>query len=1004
MTDVSLEYMPTCNNVDNSTLCNILKGSEFKNDYFDIDTFNEKYGVTTYKCQSLAHFNCRSLAKNFENFELLVNSLKHKFKIIGLTETWLCDTSPVNMFNLENYEFLYNNRQNKRGGGTAMYIDRTLKFKQKKELTLSTESIESLFIELDSKHNNSRKTVIGVIYRPPGYSIDIFLNEFTSILNKINASSHNCFIMGDFNLDLMKIGSNTQIDNFFDLLYSYSFYSIIESPTRITSSSASLIDNIFTNYGKHMSSGILISDISDHLPIFTILTSSYMQDDHDAQNSFKKRYINESNLQLFSSKLYESDWNIYDYNDVNKTYGNFMRIFMKLYDECFPIKSVYKRTCKRKQWITRDLLKLCHKRSKLYKEYLKNPSKAREKRYKEFRNFVTAKLRHAKREFYYNKFNDVKNNSKCTWNLINMLLKKNDKKKLNFDAIRVENDTFTNAVDITNAFNNFFVNIGEKLLEQQESANHESFHLYLKSPNTHTAFFKPITVSEILNIVNDMKNETSAGIDSVNIKVVKCVISLISNPLCIVFNQSLSSGIVPDDMKVARITPIHKKGKIDDVNNYRPVSVLNIFSKILERCIYKRLLNFVNKHDILFKNQFGFRKGHSTSTAILELIHNINQAIDTGEFTLAVFIDLSKAFDVIDHSILLRKLDYYGIRGLPLKWFCSYLESRKHLTVINNIKSECKTVRCGVPQGSILGPLLFLIYINDITFCTQSINFILFADDTSIFTSGKDLLSLYQLVNKQLDNISIWMQANRLILNTEKTNYMIFGTRQTNNVNLKLQYRNREIMQVQYIKFLGVYLDDKLSWNYHINDLCNKLAKSIGILYKLQFLPQKILKLLYYSLVSSHLSYCNIIWGLTSKSNLNRIHKLQKRVIRIITHSNFLCHSNPLFKQMQILPIHDMISLNIATFMYTVYENVSLPKSFEDYFTQNCRIHNYDTRSSNDFHLPLHRTSTTKDTLFFYGPLLWNNLPDSVKKCKSLQHFKRLYKSHLISLICHVNM
>ena len=242
------------------------------------------------------------------------------------------------------------------------------------------------------------------------------------------------------------------------------------------------------------------------------------------------------------------------------------------------------------------------------------------------------------------------------------------------------------------------------------------------------------------------------------------------------------------------------------------------------------------------------------------------------------------------------------------------------------------------------------------------------------------------------------MRANRLILNTGKTNYMIFGTRNIQNVdqNFKLYYRNEEITKAQNVKFLGIYLDDKLSWNYHINDLCVKLSRKIGIFYRLQFLPQKILKLLYYSLVNSHLSYCNIIWGFTSKSNLDRIHKLQKRVIRIITNSNFLAHTDPLFKKMKILPIHDMILLNVASFMFMVSYNVYLPGSFTEYFITNCRIHNYQTRSASDFHLPLHRTETSKNSLFYHGPVTWNNIPLAIKEGNRLNSFKHKFKEHLI--------
>ena len=406
--------------------------------------------------------------------------------------------------------------------------------------------------------------------------------------------------------------------------------------------------------------------------------------------------------------------------------------------------------------------KICQRRSSLYKKYLRNPTCHRLNAYRQFRNFVTNKLRHAKSEYFYDKFNSVKNNARKTWEYINSLLGKKKGKSANIDSVKLDDEIITDKGKIADAFNEFFSTIGTKLSNQQTNTVKEKFKTYVNTPVTQSLFLKPIKPKELMKIVLKMKNNTSPGYDNISIKVVKKVIPHISNVLCKIFNCSMCNGVVPDKMKIARVTPIHKKGDTSIMNNYRPISVLTIFTKIFERCMYNRVTDFLNKHKILFKNQFGFRHGHSTSSAILELIHKITQAIEKKEFTLSVFIDLSKAFDVIDHTILIHKLKYYGIRGKCLNWFESYLNNRQQFTVVNGTNSKYNTVRCGVPQGSILGPLLFLIYVNDLPQCSQSLHYILFADDTSVFVSGNDLSSLVVNMNIQLTNIATWMEANKL--------------------------------------------------------------------------------------------------------------------------------------------------------------------------------------------------------------------------------------------------
>ena len=628
------------------------------------------------------------------------------------------------------------------------------------------------------------------------------------------------------------------------------------------------------------------------------------------------------------------------------------------------------------------------------KKFLQNPTPYRKEKYSKFRNFVTIKLRQAKREYFNCKFFKVKNNIKSTWKLINKLINKEKKEDKKIESLEIENKKITNKQEIADCLNNFFVNIGMKLQNSNENVKDHPYRNYLKTTNNSSVFFEPITINEILTIVDNLKSDTSAGIDDIDIKVVKHVISVITVPLACILNDCLTNGIFPKNMKIAKVTPIHKKGKQNDVNNYRPISVLPIFSKILEKCIYKRLIEFFDKNNILHKHQFGFRHRHSTATAILDLIHKINQAIDNKEYALTIFIDLTKAFDVIDHYLLLQKLHFYGIRGTPLKLLSSFLFGRKQMTVINGVQSDLKEIKCGVPQGSILGPLLFLIYINDLPNSTENLHYILFADDTSIFCKSSDPQTLYNHLNIQLLSISKWMKANKLILNIDKTNYMLFGTRTTIQPHFNLIYSNKIINRVSTTKFLGVHIDEKLSWNHHINNLCQILSRNVGILYKLQFLPQNVLKMLYHSFITAHVNYCSIIWGFTSKKNINRINILLKRGIRIITHSSYLSPSTPLFVDMHILPLNELISLQTAIFMFQLCNNL-LPDIFNDYFILKCNVHNYNTRNPQNIHPPLNRFSMSQSSIFYHGSVLWNNLQNYLKESNSLNQFKRLYKEVL---------
>ena len=448
-------------------------------------------------------------------------------------------------------------------------------------------------------------------------------------------------------------------------------------------------------------------------------------------------------------------------------------------------------------------------------------------------------------------------------------------------------------------------------------------------------------------------------------------------------------------MKIAKVIPLYKKGDKLDVNNYRPISLLTTLSKILEKIIYKRTITFFKSHEILSNSQFGFRENHNTTHALLSLIEKVGHAIDKSSHLIGLFLDYSKAFDTINHDILLKKLNHYGVRGKALEWFRSYLSNRKQFVFINGCYSQMENVQCGVPQGSILGPLLFIIYLNDFCRSSDKISFILFADDSNLFYSHKNAITLANTINTELDKVTQWIKANKLSLNLQKTKYMLFSN-SIDKLPVDIVFDGTPLENVSQIKFLGVTVDNKLSWKLHIDNICKTISRNIGIINKLKFyLPQSTLFMLYSSLILPYLNYGVLAWGNSHLTSLNRLLLLQKKSLRIICNTEFRSHTDPLFLQNKILKISDLYLFNLGQFMYK-YNNNELPNIFHSMFPPNRSIHNYPTRRSNEFHLPLLRTLLAQNTFVYDGPKFWNSLSNDIKNAKTIHSFKRKLKSLLL--------
>ena len=455
-------------------------------------------------------------------------------------------------------------------------------------------------------------------------------------------------------------------------------------------------------------------------------------------------------------------------------------------------------------------------------------------------------------------------------------------------------------------------------------------------------------------------------------------------PLSIIINKSFAEGTVPDNLKLAKVIPVYKSKDSDIFSNYRPIYLLSSVSKILEKVMYKRIYNFLEFNNILYQSQYGFREKHSTTHAILEFISNTVQALDERESTLAVFLDLSKAFDTINHDILLDKLKFYGIRGPVLEWFRSYLDQRKQYVEYLNCNSNTMSITCGVPQGSVLGPLLFLIYMNDLPDCLKSTNSILFADDTSLYKSSKNIVELYDRMNDELLILSDWFRSNKLSLNVGKCNYMLFTNIRNVEDWLELKIGRETIKKSETVKFLGLILDDKLTWNQHIKMCSSKVSGSLYALNRIKHLvSRKYLRSLYFAMIFPHISYGITIWGSTYNIHKRKLIIAQKRAIRCVAGAKYNETTNPLFYQLRLLKLDDLYKMEVAKIIFK-YHNNSLPSPLTNLFILKRDINVRSVSSCNDLYPKRCRTTLAMQHIACTGPKIWNALPSDTKKNTSI--------------------
>ena len=718
---------------------------------------------------------------------------------------------------LANYFF----RSLHKNGGVAIYCKEKFVNSSKPLDTISEEKV----IECTALHVKTLNLIILTVYRSPCSDIHVFTSKLNSVIQNLYCHKSKIIVCGDFNIDFSH--NNEILNNFELMLGCYGLNVTIRKPTRITNQSESCIDNIITDLEKYSQPYCIEPRISDHM---AQIINFHPPNGQKIKFSNKfiysyKRCLNEDNLRLLKGRLSTEKWSeIYNSEEcpnINNKYNTFISLFQFHLNISCPItKTKIYLSPRKNSWITPGLRK-SSVTLRSFRSNLMNASNEFKTYVANYKRVYNKTLRAAKRLHINNRIINSENKSRVMWNVINDELgSSRDKTKQNLTLFK--NDVLiTDPQTVADIFNTHF-NFTPQVTNLLPVENPCRFI----TRNPHSMFLYPVNPQEIKDTIASVKSKFSKGTDQIPNSILKECIEHIANPISYLVNYSFETGVFPDALKEALVKPVHKKGPKTEVDNYRPISILNSISKIFEKCFNNRLYSFLETQNVLTHQQFGFRKNKNVADAIASYTQNIFNNLDRNEHPISMFCDLSKAFDRVNHKLLLDKLECYGVRGLPHTWIKSYLENRiQQVEIHNHIKtsrkitnSKAAKIRAGVPQGSILGPLLFLVYINDLSSALNIVDDIfLFADDTTITVSSSNLNTSIDKLNVVFKKLELWMQQNEMQLNKSKTKIIIHRSINKNQLIID------SLETVDSTKLLGVIISDDLKWKNHIDITCKKI-------------------------------------------------------------------------------------------------------------------------------------------------------------------------------------